>query len=525
VAIDRRDFLKTAAGAGVLGIGNQNKKFGVIKKLLPGPPTKTPVKHIVVVMMENRSVDHYLGWYGKENPAFDARQAITVPDLREGHGGRPISGVPWGQRGLKNFHGRGYHGPDHSWTGGRTELAGGRVDGWLHPSTRNDEFCLGYYDDIDVPVWAQLVRDYQSYDRWHCALMSSTEPNRYYLHSAQAGGMKNNDTPPQVYEKTGRYFTGWDWPTMWTLYDKAHLSAGYYFANLPDLAYWGPRHVNRMRHISHWYEACETGTLPAVSVLAPFFTLNGFGNDDHPNADMRLGEAFLSDVVEAFVNSPQYSYSAMVVTYDEWGGFHDHVAPPRVIDGRGTPKDPGGVDDFGQLGFRIPSSIVSPWTRKPGVVNHSLFEHTSIIKFIADNWHLPYLTVRHRNANSIESAFGGFRHHSKDNSFAPYVAPASAWKDEGAYALNSTIVNETTDPTKVPEVGKIPGSPDWPLPPPFPPPGPIPTGTPPPLDTNAMEGLRDIGWFDKWKIRTDWKIEDSFYRDRRALIADARAAL
>src|SRR5690606_15809626 len=106
------------------------------------------------------------------------------------------------------------------------------------------------------------------------------------------------------------------------------------------------------------------GQLPQVSFVDPFFTTpNGLANDDHPHAHLRLGQAFISDVVEAFVSSPHYQRGALVLTYDEWGGFWDHVPPPRGRDDRGTDHDPGGDDDFGQLGFRVPSTIVSPWTR------------------------------------------------------------------------------------------------------------------------------------------------------------------
>ncbi|MEY2424818.1 MAG: phospholipase [Actinomycetota bacterium] len=521
MGLDRREFIKTAAAGVSLAGLKKHAAFHPIKHAIPGRPARTPVKHIVVVMMENRSVDHYLGWYGKENPAFDGRQAMTVPDLRAGHAGQTVSTRSWGQKGLKNFHGRGFEDPSHGWDGGRAEFNGGRVDGWLHPRTGNDEFALGYYDDVDVPVFAQLVRDYQSYDRWFCSLMGPTEPNRYYLHSGQSGGLKSNDTPPEVAADGHReWAAGWDWPTMWDLYDRFNVSSGYYFGSLPDLGYWGARHVNRMRHLSHWYEACATGTLPAVSILCPFVTVNGFGNDDHPHADMRLGQAFLSDVTEAFMTSRHYKQGALVVTYDEWGGFFDHVAPPRVEDDRGTPKDPGGLNDFGQLGFRIPSSIVSPWTRRPGAVDHTVYEHASILRFIAENWNLPYLTKRVRMTNSIERAFGGFRSFDPKPQFAPYDAPMGTWKTSGVDALNDFINDNADNPGSLPLVGSVYDPPDLPLPPVPIPHDPIPGGSK--KDKSGAEKLLEMGWFEKFKIRTDWKIEDSYLHSRPELIKAAR---
>jgi phospholipase C len=523
VGTDRRTFIKTAAaGVGFAGLQRSPVLRTALSNLGQRKP-RTPVTNLVVVMMENRSLDHYLGWYGKENPNYDARQSINVPDLRPGKSGT-VSSHDWGQRGLKNFHGRGYRDPNHSWDGGRAEKAGGAVNGWLHPTTKNDEFALGYYDDIDVPVWAQLVRDYQSYDRWHCSLLGPTQPNRFYLHSGQSGGRKNNDTPPQVAlaEKSTQYATGWDWPTIWTLFDRYDMTAGCYASNLTELAYWGPRHAKRIRTMDSWYAQCDTGTLPQVSVLSPFFTVSEFGADDHPHADIRLGQAFLSDVTEAFVNSRHYQQGALVVTYDEWGGFHDHVDPPRIADDRGTPNDPGGKDDFAQIGFRVPSTIVSPWTHNGGTVDHTLYEHASILRFISDNWNLPYLTKRVRSTNSIGRAFRGFRQFNPEHRFTPYEAPLSVTTDSAAYAAQKFLSDETTDPTRLPEVGKIPGSPDWPLPPLLPPPSPSASAHQP-TGAEGLAELRDMGWFEKFKIPTDSKLEDAFLHSRPALIKEANA--
>lgn len=468
--------------------------------------------------MENRSLDHMLGWYGKENPNFDGRQQMTVPDLRKGKSGT-VTSRSWGARGTKNFHGRGFRDPSHGWDGGRYERNGGKLDGWLDARTNNDEFCMSYYDDIDVPVWAQLVRDYRSYDRYFCSLLGPTQPNRFYLHSGQSGGRKNNDLPPQVAqkEKDPSVVAGFTWPTIWTLFDRYGINANYFNSNLPVIAYWGPRHAGHIRHISEYYAMCATGTLPQVSVISPFFTFSSsLGNDDHPHADIRLGQAFLSDVIESFVNSPQYEQSAMIVTYDEWGGFHDHVNPPRIDDDRGTPNDPGGKDDFGQIGFRVPTSVISPWTSTPGVVDHNVYDHSSIVRFIADNWGLPYLTRRVASTTSIGKAFDNFGHFNPEHRFEPYAVPTSTLVDTLRHSAYETAYEFTKDPTKLPEVGKIPGTPkQWPLPPLLP--APAPEGGPT-IAADGLELMRDKGWMDKWKIRTDYKLADSFAHDRSKLI-------
>ena len=115
------------AGAGVVAAGSRVAGADPVNIALPSLgleplPARTPVQHLVVVMMENRSVNHYLGWYGAENPDFDAHQDAAFPDLRQGPGGPLVPTTAWGQRGLGNYHGRGFEDPSHGWTGGRCEM-------------------------------------------------------------------------------------------------------------------------------------------------------------------------------------------------------------------------------------------------------------------------------------------------------------------------------------------------------------------------------------------------------------------
>jgi phospholipase C len=475
--MDRRTFLKAAAGGAGLALGaTQAARASLVNLALPslgldGPVARTPVEHIVVLMMENRSVDHYLGWYGAENPHFDAFQDATFPDRREGGNGRLVPTEPWGARGRANFHGRGFADPSHGWGGGRTERNGGACDGWLDAEIGNDEFALSHYDAADLPVWSQLVRSWQAYDRWFCSVLGPTQPNRFYLHSAQSAGRKNNALPPELAAEQPEYLHGWDWPTIWTLLEQKGVSAAYYYCNLPEILFWGERHIAHARHISEYYAAAELGQLPQVSFVDPWFIgPEGVANDDHPHADLRLGQAFISDVVEAFVTSPQYRRGALVVTYDEWGGFWDHVDPPRVADDRATPADPGGDEDFGQLGFRIPSTVVSPWTarrRRANRVDHTVYEHTSILRFISENWGLGYLNARHRRTNSIERAFRRFREYSPEASFAPYEAPPDL------------VLAPTAEPS---------------------------------TSQSDLHRMAERGWFDGLPVRTDWRFEDAFRR-------------
>ena len=506
IPVDRRSFMRGAlATAGtVAAVRGAPAAAGPVNLALPSlragrRPARTPVEHLVVVMMENRSVDHYLGWYGVENDDFDATQVRSYRDLRQGPDGPTIATQPWGARGHKNFHGRGFADPSHGWTGGRVERNGGACDGWMDPETGNDELALSTYDAADIPVWARLVRDYQAYDRWFCSLLAPTQPNRYYLHSAQSGGLKNNALPPELVGEHPEWIAGWDWPTLWTLCEAYGVSAKYYFSNLPQLAFWGARHLAHARPIAEYYLDAALGTLPQVAIIDPWYIgPNGIANDDHPHADIRLGQAFLSDVVEAFGSSPCYRKGALVVTYDEWGGFWDHVDPPRLADDRATPSDPGGENDFGQVGFRIPSAIMSPWTRTPdgqsSRVDHTVYEHSSFLRFVSENWGLPHLTARDRSTNSLGNAFRGFADFNPDPSFVPYDAP-----------LLVPLEPLLEDPAGSLETLPIPIS--------------LPTSIA--TEGSDLHLLAETGWFDSLPVNIDGRFEDSFLRSRPALLADA----
>jgi phospholipase C len=203
------------------------------------------------------------------------------------------------------------------------------------------------------------------------------------------------------------------------------VSWSYYFSNLPVIALWGTRHIQGTRSVANFYADAEAGRLPQVSFIDPWFvTPEGLANDDHPHADIRLGQQFISDVVRAFIESPQWESGALFITYDEWGGFWDHVAPPQV-------NDPRRKQGFGQLGFRVPTMLVSPYSRG-GHTDHGVYDHTSILKFIETNWALKPLAKLHRGARDagardIGNAFD-FTHFDPEVDVAKlaYTAPAEA---------------------------------------------------------------------------------------------------
>jgi phospholipase C len=419
----RRDFLsRSAYAAGLAGaaaslplnlllseVAKQEAKASVLPS-----PQNLPIDHFVVLMMENRSFDHYFGWL----PNADAVQDRTYTD--PDNGGAAVSTRHASTLGQAEWQGCGHPDPDHSWDGGRAELGSSKYDPSVEPDGflegSNDEFALCYYDEGDLGFIHPAGKKFTVYDRFHCSLMASTWPNRYYNWSAQSGGRKDN-TPPV---ETG----GNQWET---LFDRALrnnpadvpgpglLTARYYNSDLPFSAVWGPRALPWTRPVADYYADCAAGTLPNIAFVDPPFRDGGGGDgvsaDEHPLGDVRLGQAFMSDVVHAFIESPNWRRGALFIVYDEWGGFFDHVRPPSVPDGRQNAN----IDkDFGLMGFRIPAVAISPYAKR-GEVSHLLCGFESIIKLITYRFGLGNLTIRDARAKNI----GQSMHWSKPNFARP----------------------------------------------------------------------------------------------------------
>jgi phospholipase C len=191
--------------------------------------------------------------------------------------------------------------------------------------------------------------------------------------------------------------------TIFNALTQAGVSNRYFYTDLPLSALWGTAGLARSGQVQEYYERAAAGTLPALSFVDPAFQgeSQGTSGDEHPLADIRVGQTFVADVVHAFMSSPQFKRGALFMIYDEWGGFFDHVVPPRVPDLRQS-RDL--AKDFGQMGFRIPAVVVSPYARR-GHVDHSIYGFESILKMIRYRYGLPALTPRDLYANNIAAAF------------------------------------------------------------------------------------------------------------------------
>jgi phospholipase C len=346
--------LGAPAGAAALGASSRCRR------------SRLPIEHIVVDCQENRSFDHYYGfapWVGRYGVPPDYSQ----PD---GKGGS-----------VRPHRFTSYSTPDisHSWAATHSEYDGGQMNGFY---TTDGPNALGYYTGAELPFYYSLHRRFTLCVNYFCSVLGPTWPNRFYLASGTSGGITTN----------GVWGYGvLDWPCILDLLDDARVSWKVYnlgqFDNVPagdsdNIFVFFKRYAHdpRTRATTHDYLLdARRGQLPQVAFLIPSYSLH---IDEHPPADIRDGMRVQQQMITALMRSPQWSRSAYILTYDEGGGFFEHVPPPEV-------------DAYG-LGIRVPTWVISPWA-KPRHLEPTVYEHTSILKLIETAFDLPTLaSVNHR---------------------------------------------------------------------------------------------------------------------------------
>lgn len=367
MSASRRDFFKSLLAAGSLGLPAAQ----AAEPAEPRTGAASAIQHIVLVMMENRSFDHFLGWM----PGTGGQQAGLVYQDKAGvpHSTHPLA---------PDYQGCGHPDPDHSYTGGRVEYDNGLCDGWLRAG-QNDVYSIGYYTQPDLPFLGQAAPAWTTCSSYFAATMAETYPNRIYQHAAQTDRITNTTTISTL-------------PTIWDRLAAAGVTGRYYFSDVPILALWGIKYIPISRPVIAFLADCALGTLPQVSFVDPRFIdeQSGTSGDDHPHADIRNGEAFLNLIYTAVTTSPNWANTVLVINFDEWGGFFEHVPPHMAPD-----NNPANA----LRGFRVPCLIISPFARRTHV-EPELFDHTSILKMIEWRWNLAPLTRRDAAANNLASA-------------------------------------------------------------------------------------------------------------------------
>ena len=359
--MNRRTFLKTGAVAAT----------GPLLSELASAADQPDIHHVVLVMMENRSFDHLLGWL----PNADGKQAgLQFPN--------PSGGVNQTFELAPDFTGCSYTDPDHSYSGGRTEVNNGQMNGFLL-DTSNQLNAIGYYRAQDLPFRSALARHYTTCDRYFPSILAPTFPNRIFQNAGATDRLDDSFSISKL-------------PTIWDHLAAKGVSHQYYFNNLPFLALWGLKYLDICSKYSDFIAACAAGTLPAVSFVDPSFTtIDNLDDDDHPFSDVRNGDAFLAKTFRAVSSSPNWPNTVLIINFDEWGGFYDHVPPPRALAPNNV--DPDLVDGKALLGIRVPCIVASPWTLgNPSSprVNHTVFDHTSVLKLIESVFDVPPVAAR-----------------------------------------------------------------------------------------------------------------------------------
>jgi phospholipase C len=233
-------------------------------------------------------------------------------------------------------------------------------------------------------------------------VLGPTYPNRFYLLTATSFGHIRNDLPP---------LGGFAQRTIFDALDEHTVSWKVYFGDFPFAALFHLKHRNNLVHFSDFVSDAAAGTLPQVSFVDANEGIIGVELDEHPPASIQEGAQFGAQVIDAVLSSPSWPSTALFLTYDEHGGFYDHVPPPPacVPDDIAPLLDPGDPTSdfpaqFDRYGFRVPLVVVSPYA-KAGFVSHTIYDHTSILRFIETRFDLPALTNRDANAHPMLDLF------------------------------------------------------------------------------------------------------------------------
>lgn len=337
--------------------------------------------HVVLVMMENRTFDHYFGSLSLVEGRDD------IDGLRPEHFNPHPDGSP-----VHPFRSE-HHcplDPPHGWNTSHAQFDDGtnlkfvEVFHQRWGSQADPGLVMGYHDRSQLPTLYAMADSYALCQHWYASLMTSTWPNRFYSHGGQNQGIRSNHLPSGA--------TFYEMRTLWDQLDEAGISWAYYYSDLPFLALFG-RYSQRdeLRVLDDFFVDCARGTLPQVCMVEPFFSWN----DDHPPHHPMLGQVFLGSIHNALAASPLWERCMMVINYDEHGGFFDHVPPPKV-------PDDFAETGFDQLGFRVPAVVAGPWVRQ-GHVSSVHFDHTSPLSQVQHMFGLEPLTTRNAAANDLES--------------------------------------------------------------------------------------------------------------------------
>lgn len=417
---------------------------------------ESPIKTVVVLVMENRSFDHMLGWMKKAiNPSINGvtgdecnplstknstTQTICFTDDAEfvdpdpGHSFEDVAQQVFGSGSIPSMT--------------------GFVEQALSMSDNLSDTVMKGFKPGSVPVYASLVKEFAVFDRWFSSIPGPTQPNRLFVYSATSHGSTSH-----IKKQLAQGYP------QKTIFDSLHengINFGIYFQNIPTTLFY--RNLRKLKYIFKFHEFdwkfkkdARNGKLPSLTVIEPrYFDLKGIpANDDHPSHDVANGQKLVKEVYQALRASPQWNQTLLIITYDEHGGFYDHVKTPYV----NVPNPDGNTGPapyffkFDRLGVRVPTIMVSPWIEKGTVITspkgprpNSEFEHSSIPATIKKIFNLSsnFLTHRDAWAGTFEEVVGKLTSPRTDcPETLPEVTPlrrTEAKEDNGLSEFQSEVV-------------------------------------------------------------------------------------
>jgi phospholipase C len=388
VELDRRKFLAgLGAGLGAASIGCGDNRAAARDAGPSGPDAAPPapdavvtacaasdrpasellagIETIVVLCLENRSFDHCLGSLRLLEGRLDI-DGLVGSEWNPDADGNPV--------GLHLIDERLAADPPHNWGAAHRQWHGGANDGFVqaHAGAYQAD-VMGYRVRAQLPVTYALADAGVVCNRWFSSCLGPTWPNRAYLHAATSTGMQDN--LPMLFVE----------PTIWDRLAAARLGGVNYYHDVP-WAFGAFGKLSGIEPVERFFQDAAAGRLPPLAVIDPAFT-GGTANDDHPTKDSQLSQAMVASVVAALGASPQWSRCLFVLTYDEHGGFFDHVAPPALRPG----LEP--FSAFDRLGFRVPTVVVGPHVRR-GCAVDTAFEHGSVLSTVSRRFGLAPLNPR-----------------------------------------------------------------------------------------------------------------------------------
>jgi phospholipase C len=428
---------------------------------LPAGTDRIPqIKHIVVLMMENHSYDNYLGTLAGRGEGFALGDDGFPAAENNDKAGNPVRAhhlsATVQHKGV----------PCQSWVATHTQWAGGKMTGFVTASQTasphaDKSVAMGYWTEEDLPFYHGLARTFPLADRWFSSCLGPTFPNRRFLLAGTAHGLMDDlpvnilDYPPAgtIMDTLTRHGKSWvnyrpdsgDQSQFRRYFHYKRRRSKHHARSLGrplkrvrsdvkrDLQFTAgiyplgmARYMLHVRSIDDFFRDADAGTLPDFCIVDPDFAEY---SEENPQ-DVRKGESFAAEVINRVMRGKGWADTLLIWTYDENGGYYDHVAPPAAVPpddvlGRSLvahpswlrsiikPLFPGYVKHaqdlvceplrYDNYGFRVPAVIVSPYARADCVLSE-VFDHTSVLKLVEEKWNLPALTFRDAAATAPLSA-------------------------------------------------------------------------------------------------------------------------